>query len=404
VYRDSVYKAIPLDKEPGFAIVMRSDVELCARLALSPKFYQELEDTVPSNSFRSAQLAYFLLTRDIAKYEDDPGLVRLLRRGYDERHAACGLGMLIKSLKPQGEVTVRPVHRASAFAYNGICKYINHYLVPLKMFPHIASSADKVAASVCSKRCFRPSFLVKLDLKDYYLSGSASEVARDATSHFESATLRALIRRCILFVLSQQYVVTKDIPGAAFRCFRGCGMGLCLSSAVSNAALVNLCERDCILSPGVLRKHGIMSYMRYEDDTLLHCVSSRGFHTWFNRFSKLANYFKFKVEEASTVSLPFLNLNVIVGAPGEYFSTVPYFKDSTLRRPLSVHSAHPMSLHYSWPVQYLRGLIPLSSNEEGFVRVQKYIISRFVDAGAPATLCGTFSSGLIEASYCEKEK
>ena len=64
----------------------------------------------------------------------------------------------------------------------------------------------------------------------------------------------------------------------------------------------------------------------------------------------------------------------------------PYFKPSALTIPLGCGSAHPLSLHRAWPVQYVRSLAPLSTSWKHFLEAKAEAHRRCSYAGVPPQL------------------
>ena len=79
--------------------------------------------------------------------------------------------------------------------------------------------------------------LLRVDLKDFFMSGTIEDLPQLAASIIEDDGLRSLVCDAIALLLKFQFVESKFAPGRAWAVRRGNGMGLCHSSAVCDAAL-----------------------------------------------------------------------------------------------------------------------------------------------------------------------
>ena len=72
--------------------------------------------------------------------------------------------------------------------------------------------------------------LVKVDAKDFYLSGTREDLARDATALIDNEPLRRLAYEAIHFILEHQAIVDDvSVTSAIYKVVVGTGMGLLCS-------------------------------------------------------------------------------------------------------------------------------------------------------------------------------
>ena len=82
----------------------------------------------------------------------------------------------------------------------------------------------------CSCRC------IKLDVKDYYLTGKHGHLIERSASILDPE-IRDDFSLLAKAILSNQYVVSHVFPGVTHRVICGTGMGMIPSGAISDAAL-----------------------------------------------------------------------------------------------------------------------------------------------------------------------
>ncbi|CAK0897413.1 unnamed protein product [Prorocentrum cordatum] len=83
---------------------------------------------------------------------------------------------------------------------------------------------------------------VKVDLKEFFMSGAAAELARAAGLHLHG-DFKLLVQRALLLLLSCQFVVSPRDPATRHQVIKGSGMGLIHGGDVADACLTNLTEQ-----------------------------------------------------------------------------------------------------------------------------------------------------------------
>ena len=101
---------------------------------------------------------------------------------------------------------------------------------------------------------------------------------------------------------------------------------------------------------------------RFKDDCLL-VMSPQKQPQLISHITVCSGYFKVEVENESTDTVSFLNLEVFKTAGGTRLSTLYHFKEGALAKPLSATSGQAMSCHKTWPTEMCRNIINLSTFE-----------------------------------------
>ena len=224
---------------------------------------------------------------------------------------------------------------------------------------------------------------MRLDLKDFFLSGTVNELCRDACANFDGSK-KKLVDNVVELLLSHQFVELDEHPHRLWRSVQGSGMGLIHSSDLMDLAYYHRCERWFYESPGTLWRYGIQRYFRFRDDTFLVGTSASGVREFVEQLQLRADYFKVGIEETSRSSLRFLDCMVRVD--GRKFVCTPTCKDTSINRPLDVTSRHAPHVHLSWPLACLNRLASLSNTEDGIQQAKLAFIARFQHFAAPQSL------------------
>lgn len=179
------------------------------------------------------------------------------------------------------------------------------------------------------------------DLKDFFLSGSSSELANDVSSGFSGAKV-PLIKQSTFFLLENQFVVAESLPHV-YRCFLGSGMGLGHSGHISNLAFYRRVERRLLAKyqsdPRVIR------YIRYFDDIFVLFDGADIMHEFARALNDYAAYFVIEERQVSQNSVQYLDLTITV--KNDKLVIEPTL--NKMPKPLCPTSAHPMHVHASWP-------------------------------------------------------
>ena len=170
--------------------------------------------------------------------------------------------------------------------------------------------------------------LLKLDIKDFFLSGDGDKLVNDALVDIHDPDLD-LLRSALEFLTENQFVQLPKMKGAKnptrksdpifdqwWRCIVGTGMGLPHSGSLANSAFAGRVERTWLSRESTKAAYGIFLYARYMDDIIV--VLRRDFklvRQFIQELSHRSGYFIMQVESCSLAHATMLDLELYFG-PG----------------------------------------------------------------------------------------
>lgn len=221
---------------------------------------------------------------------------------------------------------------------------------------------------VCGER------IVRLDVKDFFMSGRPDELCTDVCDLFDSGVERTLVYDALCVLLNNQYIVnpyTADQQNNLFKVILGSGMGLPQSGAIADGAFCTRCEVPFLQS---LAWRGIRWWYRFKDDVIFSAESFPVAQRFVHDIRQVARYFKIEVESVSQSRAQFLNVELVI-ENGRYV-THPFFKPTSLQRPLGEDSAHPWKVHTSWPASCARSYFEISSCRVDAMHARSVLLNR----------------------------
>ena len=196
------------------------------------------------------------------------------------------------------------------------------------------------------------------------MSGDPWHLAKSACSLVPDEKLRKVLLRAVEWLLAQQYITSDVLPGRVWQVMTGSGMGLRLSSAVSNAAFAADAEIP-IIGTDKWNAAGVLYYGRYQDDMLWIVVDQAFRPAWLALWSDLkaraAPSYNLLVEHLHSQEVPFLQVSVRIDVASSSVTCRPRFKEKTDGFPLNFDSSHPPGVLRSWPIAFARSLFRIST-------------------------------------------
>ena len=373
-------KAIPVDKGHGFVVIRRADATDAHLTYLGGSSYREV---YPFEVFLDRTVHEGMaLTLQIQQLEAQPGLAAKLNKPfYAGGSTVASFQTTIKVHKPQGQVTARPLHASNRFLLDGIAGWV---VVQIRVILaasspwllrdsfdliHRLEGADYGDGCKC----------IHLDVKDFFMSGDINALASDIMILFPQCARTDLVRECVSYLLSNQFVRLPDAPGRCWKVVSGTGMGLLQSGDFADLAFRSKAE-TWACDPITLHALDIRAYFRFKDDILLVRGSFAKGEQFVRGLRRRADYFVVNVEEVGT-KVHFLDLYVDV-AGGRPVTTLA-LKETTMVIPLAVQSCHPPACHWSWPAAVERRCRTLSRNSPALSVVLDEIRARFIRSSRP---------------------
>ena len=148
--KHSKFGVVPTDKDGGFAVLQRDQLQGIHRQIFAGEAYRPCVLTADDQARISQK--YVLTCRQVAAcYKHDPKYLSLLLKSSRRSRATmfANLGITVKSHKPEGQVKCRNLHKIKRFAFEGLSAWVDHVLQPtISSMPHILANSEQFARRV----------------------------------------------------------------------------------------------------------------------------------------------------------------------------------------------------------------------------------------------------------------
>ena len=379
--KNSCVAPIPTDKDAGYALVHKT---------MLPKIYQE---TMRRPEY-AARTWHSLLAQEILEEfvdivqekvsSQDSGLAQALLKDTGACVAMASdvkvfsrLMITVKSHKPPGSVSVRPIHSSVGTPLSPAMKWISAMLRPyLRSRKHLAMDSFEVVSWLKSRTFSKDIKIVRFDIEEFFLSGNHSLLVSLCAEVVEEEYKDAFIKICS-FVLRSQYVTHPFEKTMVWKVKSGSGMGLSCSPDIANTAFDRLTESK------LLRENhaAYEGYRRYMDDGLILCSSVRTIRMAFlEKFREMGDCFRVKIESMSEYYCEFLDLTIWKGPQfrrSGHLDFCIYRKPTSLAQPLRPSSFHPPGVHAGWPRGLLARAEKLSSSRKLAEKEKQFLLRTF---------------------------
>ena len=307
--------------------------------SLSPSFYQRV--SVATFNFQSIRAQCRSIARRIAKHEGCPKLANIINKSLDGIFPTI-LGTTVKTHKPQFEVGLRPLHKACRPALLGLSTWLASKLAPiLDSLDFFMKDSFAVKKQLQGLHVPIGGRLAVFDIKDFFLSGMASEVSHDVSTLFQHP-LSGLIKE-VTFTLLDYQIIFAEYSSTFYKCFKGTGMGLNHSGFLANLAYYVKVEKAFVSR---LASLGIRKYLRYHDDIVI-IFDTRDALLAFTPYVKNTAYFKVLCNSVSCSYVEFLELGISIDSTTRNILVQPLLNKIPI--PLCRSSCHEKGVHISWP-------------------------------------------------------
>jgi hypothetical protein len=386
--RDCGYVALPTDKDGAFCLVSRDVVASLHQEVLQREVYEQVQE---QPNFKDIRKEYYTLCKEVSKAEGDNELLRVLSRslrGTEQRHFVRSLSLTVKTHK--SPVAVRNLHTGPHQAFAGLSLWLaRHLKTQLRDKRHLINSSDAVIQQVNGKTFSKNCRLYKIDLKDFFNSGSFDDIISFGTKGFTSS-LRQVAQKVVKFLLVHQYVQSRYLDDALFRVRVGTGMGLIHSGELADAVFYHMAESPLLAQPRSLQFFGVECFTRFKDD-MLFIAQGRLEHGMLDLIQQVRQHargFTLVCEAISESTMPYLDLEVSLHRTADFAVAKwrPYFKPTSLHKPLCHRSAHPLSVHITWPFNELNRLARHCCDNATYREVRATFVNKFSRSHAPAAL------------------
>lgn len=346
--------ACKTDKDGGFVLVRKHDiVRLCLNNMGSEHYEPAIFDD-EVNAFVGQQ--YLQAVRLVADAVGDKNLEGVLLSDYrrGRGRAKSFLDITIKTHKDAGEVVPRPIHTSAQHPFAPGMRWLSQELRKSLDLPHLLRDTQSLIHRLSTHTIPHDHVLVKIDIKDFFMSGHLSDLVEICSQYFEPA-VREAGRNMLRTVLYNQYI---SIPGhdGTWCTVQGSGMGLIPSGDISDLCFYHMVDKF-LLQPSSISEYNISLFARYKDDAILTLGgSSPSRLRLYSRMKSLARFFKIKIESIHHKEAQMLDLTVFKGMRWRKTGLLDYVcfvKPTSQQIPLSCRSGHAWNVHVSWPFSQL---------------------------------------------------
>ena len=158
---------------------------------------------------------------------------------------AATMNVTVKTHKEPGAVVVRPIHSYPVNHMAPGMRWLASKLSPcLSRVPHLLKDSSDLMAKLKSFKVPEGTRCLKLDVKDFYLTGSHDYLVTNSASLLEPEEREdfSLLAKSIL---SNQFV-HAGAANVFLQVQRGTGMGMIASGHISDAVLYSTLEKNVI--------------------------------------------------------------------------------------------------------------------------------------------------------------
>ena len=376
LFKQSGYVAWANDKEPGFTLLSREDAcEVHLRIL-------EADAYVPVDSFEvlpsHLRLEYVKLCAWVASVEDNERWISTLTRSLRTRSTIIAkLKCTVKTTKSAGSNFFRNLHACPSFQFEDLGRWLDRVLGrELAKLKHLLRDTRSFVNEMKGHRCDDNDRFCRLDLDDFFMSGSCAGLSDAAADIFKPGPLKKLVRAVTFFLLDNQYI-RSEYDSRLFKVRKGSGMGLVYSGAVCDAALYTLAERPWATHALVQKKYAVRSYFRFRDDIFfITSMPGASVHPWLRIFRHRSRpMFSISVVEFNRNSVTMLAVDVCK-FNGEV-GTSPRVPKVAVGPVLSTTSGHHYKIHLKWPSAVLGSRLKLCSHDALAKEALDAYIARF---------------------------
>jgi hypothetical protein len=396
--RASGLSAAPTDKDGGYAIMPKDVYENAHQAILESASYKHSA----VNDWTSLANWYCRLTKRIQQFANSrEKRARLLEltQGINtttvlqstlnksimlaDNVFVSTLQITCKTHKSPGKVTFRNIHASAGWRFQGLSMWVAGELRKIltgRSSSHILKDSQDFVERLRTVKLRPNQLMVKVDVKDFFMSGTPSELTKPIleslpTTTGEQRTYNTLLSNVLDFLLENQYICSPFSKDKVYQVIKGTGMGLFHSGDLADTALYFLSESKWACNPDIQIGHGIDAFYRFKDD--IFCIVDSSTQKWEHflmEYGDRSSCFKMELEDVSEFQVTYLDLLVTKGKRG--YKATPYIKPSNLGIPLGIQSAHPLSVHTSWPKGVLHRLSTLTNSMHDLEQVKCLFVER----------------------------
>ena len=381
--REGPLGAISTDKDGGFAIADKQSLRQAVGSYLKKPQYEEI--FMHEGVFQDMVHDYCALAKAIGEAVHDEELTKALTSSLQlgSTDFTCSILSTVKTHKGPGQVSLRIIHAAPRHFMNPGMRWVATHLKEfIKQQPHILRDSDHLLAQIRQVRVPKTAKLVKFDIKDFFMSGKHQQLADLASSCFPPDV--QFEARCLIDCILGNQIV--HVPGDEryWAVKVGTGMGLRCSGELSDTCFFKLCEEKFAADKAVQQQYGVLFYCRFKDDGFFIIDGPQDARIAIcQELKRRSGCFQVVFDSVSSHDAIMLDLRLFKGSGWARSGTLDYelhLKESRQWSPLLHSSAHPMSVHMSWPTAQMQRIANrFSDKQAGRIAVlafqQRYLCS-----------------------------
>ena len=343
------YNALLTDKDGGYALVPTNLLPSIDETILKQQIYQEISPL--EVRWDLVEPLWMAATRDITKNDERITRAQLTASMFTGATWVAKLQKTVKTHKNQGQVSCRGIHATAPYSFASVGRWVAAVLRGgMQKYQHIMTCTNDLIEKIKTIKVTSKTWMIKLDFKDLFLTGSMEENIAAALHHCPK-NLHTAMNSALLLLLSTQYVKSPHFPDRVWKTVLGSGMGLPHSGEVAESLLATR-ECECLLDDDFRNKYSILAYLRYRDDGVL-LIDDNGdgnvafcYRTMFD----ILMPFVVQVEEISQHTVNTLDLTLTINQTTGCIEYQPFIKPTALKVLLNPSSYHTKAVHKAWPL------------------------------------------------------
>ena len=158
--------------------------------------------------------------------------------------AVASLGITVKTHKSHGEVVGRALRCSQRSPLKPVLRWLSFCLrQAIRGMKHLLKDSVDLSEQIKTLKISPGSKLVKIDIKDYFMSGDQSELPRLCQNHVIDYRQEIFGKVC-KWILGHQYVELHGEDRNIYKVVKGSGMGLECSGDVNDLCFFEMAEKN----------------------------------------------------------------------------------------------------------------------------------------------------------------
>lgn len=369
----------PSDKDGVLAVVSRETMLKLVATQFSSSKYTQVGIENVQDTFRLLRPRLDKLARRLQGlgHEEWSHQLRTAHACATSSELCCPSTFTIKTHKPPGKLEVRVLHSSKNNVLTPLSLVLDLLLRPVVAgVSLLCHNTDGVQQRI--RRCCigEHACLVKLDIKDFYMSGDQETMIRECSRQFQDRELSKFVGDALAELLASQFVAGR---GSIYRASKGSGMGMPHSPNVCNLTFWAAVEAPVL--DGNWDELGLLLYVRYHDDILAIFKSPWVARAFIEKLRRKASpAYVIEVDCASLTRVEMLDIEVYKTCDKSGIWRLeyrPYVKPTACHIPLHASSVHACSIHRAWPLAEIKRMSSRSILDSDFQHHRMMKLERF---------------------------